>query len=125
MGYIIGPQTAGVMFAGGVLLVAGADAADLLLRQGRWPIRSIPAPCPLRQMGPSDLWITYIRPMGAGAVAAAGLITLVKTLPTIVTALSAGIKHMRNGAQAGAAKPIRTEKRLFHGCGPGRLQRCW
>jgi uncharacterized oligopeptide transporter (OPT) family protein len=60
-------------------------------------------------MGPSDLWITYIRPMGAGAVAAAGLITLIKTMPTIFAALSSGFRMMRKGKDAAAAKPLRTE----------------
>jgi len=69
-----------------------------------------PGTVPVGQMGPSDLWITYIRPMGAGAVAAAGLITLFKTMPTIVSALSSGFKHMRGGSTATEAKPIRTEK---------------
>ncbi len=63
-------------------------------------------------MGPSDLWATYIKPMGAGAVAAAGVITLIKTLPTIWSALTAGIKTMRPGAAAAQAKPIRTEDDL-------------
>jgi uncharacterized oligopeptide transporter (OPT) family protein len=49
--------------------------------------------------------------MGAGAVAASGLITLIKTLPTIVSALRAGFKNLRPGA-AGAAKPLRTEDDL-------------
>ena len=40
----------------------------------------------------------YIRPMGAGAVAAAGLITLLKTLPTIIAALRAGAKDLAAGA---------------------------
>ena len=44
----------------------------------------------ISEMSPSDLWTTYIRPMGAGAVAAAGLITLLKTVPTILAALKAG-----------------------------------
>jgi uncharacterized oligopeptide transporter (OPT) family protein len=47
--------------------------------------------------------------MGAGAVAAAGLITLFKTLPTIVGALRSGFKQMRHGSAAAAAQPIRTE----------------
>ncbi len=62
-------------------------------------------------MEPIDLWATYIKPMGAGAVAAAGLITLIKTLPTIFSALTAGFKTMRPGAAA-QAKPIRTENDL-------------
>jgi uncharacterized oligopeptide transporter (OPT) family protein len=65
-------------------------------------------------MDPSDLWSTYIRPMGAGAVAAAGLITLFKTLPTIVGALKSGLKTMGSGA-ASAEKPIRTEHDLSMG----------
>jgi uncharacterized oligopeptide transporter (OPT) family protein len=50
--------------------------------------------------------------MGAGAVAAAGLITLLKTIPTIVNALTAGLKTMKPGAGASKAKPIRTEDDL-------------
>src|SRR5262249_57549150 len=49
-------------------------------------------------MSPDDLWRTYIRPMGAGAVAAAGLITLIKTLPTIIAALRAGAKDLAAGS---------------------------
>jgi uncharacterized oligopeptide transporter (OPT) family protein len=49
--------------------------------------------------------------MGAGAVAAAGLITLLKTVPTIVNALTAGFRNMRPGGE-GSKKPIRTEHDL-------------
>ena len=65
-------------------------------------------------MGPSDLWVTYIRPMGAGAVAAAGLITLFKTLPTIIGALRSGFAQMRHRATA-VAEPLRTERDLSMG----------
>ncbi len=54
-------------------------------------------------MTPSDLWSAYVRPMGAGAVAAAGLITLLRTLPTIVSALKAGMGNLRKGTAAAAA----------------------
>jgi uncharacterized oligopeptide transporter (OPT) family protein len=70
-----------------------------------------PGTVPISQMGPSDLWITYIRPMGAGAVAAAGLITLFKTVPTIVGALRSGFAQLRRGSAA-EAEPIRTERDL-------------
>jgi uncharacterized oligopeptide transporter (OPT) family protein len=53
-------------------------------------------------MTPDDLWRSYIRPMGAGAVAAAGLITLLRTMPTIISALRAGLKDVR--AEGGAAQ---------------------
>src|SRR5262249_48778913 len=66
-----------------------------------------PGTVPISQMNPSDLWSTYIKPMGAGAVAAAGLITLCKTLPTIIGALRSGFKTMRGGGAAaeGATQP--------------------
>jgi len=70
---------------------------------------------PIAQMSPNDLWATYIKPMGAGAVAAAGLITLLKTLPTIFSALGAGFRNMKPGAAAAQAKPIRTEDDLSMG----------
>src|ERR1700684_3788255 len=65
-------------------------------------------------MGPSQLWSTYIRPMGAGAVAAAGLITLLKTVPTILNALLSGFQTMRPGSGE-KKKPIRTEDDLSMG----------
>jgi putative OPT family oligopeptide transporter len=110
VGYIIGPKTAGIIFAGGVF--SWLVLMPLLYFFGKaLPTPIYPGTVPIAQMGPSDLWSTYIRPMGAGAVAAAGLITLFKTLPTIVGALTSGFKHMRGGA-ATEAKPIRTETDL-------------
>ncbi len=82
MGYIIGPRVAGVIFAGGVF--SWLVLMPLIYFFGKaLPNPVYPGTMPIAQMGPSDLWSTYIRPMGAGAVAAAGLITLLKTLPTI------------------------------------------
>jgi putative OPT family oligopeptide transporter len=107
VGYIIGPRTAGVMFAGGVL--SWLVLMPLIYFFGKALSGPVyPGTVPIAQMGPSDLWITYIRPMGAGAVAAAGLITLIKTMPTIISALGSGIKNIRGG-KAAKAEPIRTE----------------
>jgi putative OPT family oligopeptide transporter len=109
VGYIIGPKTAGVMLAGGVL--SWLVLMPLIYFFGKELTHPMyPGTVPVGQMSPSDLWITYIRPMGAGAVAAAGLITLVKTMPTIIAALGAGFKHMRGGGAAATAKPLRTER---------------
>ena len=113
VGYIIGSRTAGIMFAGGV--VSWLVLMPLLYFFGKnLPNPVYPGTVPIGQMGPSDLWSTYIRPLGAGAVAAAGLITLFKTLPTIIGALKSGFKNMR-GATAGAAAPVRTEHDLSMG----------
>jgi uncharacterized oligopeptide transporter (OPT) family protein len=70
-----------------------------------------PSTIPIPQMTPDQLWGTYIRPMGAGAVACSGLITLIKTMPTIVAALKAGLKDVR-AKQAAAPVASRTERDL-------------
>jgi putative OPT family oligopeptide transporter len=113
VGYIIGPQVAGVIFAGGVF--SWLVLMPLIYFFGKdLPHPIYPGTVPIAQMSPSDLWATYIRPMGAGAVAAAGLITLFKTLPTIFGALSSGFRNLRPGSAA-KAKPIRTESDLSMG----------
>jgi uncharacterized oligopeptide transporter (OPT) family protein len=98
------------MFAGGVF--SWLVLMPLIYFFGRdLPHPIYPGTVPISQMGPSDLWITYIRPMGAGAVAAAGLITLFRTVPTIIGALRSGFAQLRRGSAA-AAEPIRTERDL-------------
>jgi putative OPT family oligopeptide transporter len=110
VGYIIGSRVAGVIFAGGVF--SWLVVMPLIYFFGKaLPNPIYPGQVPIAQMGPSDLWATYIKPMGAGAVAAAGLITLLKTVPTIWGALTTGLKSMRGGA-AEKAKPVRTEDDL-------------
>jgi len=101
VGYIIGPRIAGVIFAGGVfswlvLMPAIKFFGGLMTH----PL--FPGLMPIGQMSPDDLYSSYIRPMGAGAVAAAGVITLIKTMPTIVSALAAGLKDMRESRAMGA-----------------------
>lgn len=113
VGYIIGPRVAGVIFAGGVF--SWLVLMPLIYFFGKsLPNPVYPGTIPIAQMGPSQLWSTYIRPMGAGAVAAAGLITLLKTVPTILNALIAGFKTMRPGSGE-KKKPLRTEDDLSMG----------
>jgi putative OPT family oligopeptide transporter len=96
VGYIIGPRVAGVIFAGGVFSWLVLMPA-IYFFGSHYNLPLYPATKPIAAMSPSELWSTYVRPMGAGAVAAAGLITLLKTMPTIVGALSSGLKNMRAG----------------------------
>jgi uncharacterized oligopeptide transporter (OPT) family protein len=63
-------------------------------------------------MTSDDLWRFYIRYIGAGAVAAAGLITLVKTMPTIIAALTAGAGDLRQGDSGASAAVGRTARDL-------------
>jgi uncharacterized oligopeptide transporter (OPT) family protein len=110
VGYIIGPRIAGVIFAGGVFAWLVIMPA-IKFFGGQMPTPIYPGTVPIGGMSPDQLWRTYIRPMGAGAVAAAGLITLMKTIPTIVAALRAGFKDLGKGAAA-AASTRRTDRDL-------------
>ena len=111
VGYIIGPKVSGILFAGGIVSWLVVMPAIKFYGQlaGNTPIYPSTIPIPL--MTPDDIWRSYIRPMGAGAVAAAGLITLLRTLPTIFAALTAGMKKDGQGAGGGPeAASSRTDR---------------
>jgi putative OPT family oligopeptide transporter len=95
VGYIIGSRVSGILFAGGIISWLVIMPAIKFYGQlgGNTPI--YPSTIPIALMSPDQIWGSYIRPMGAGAVAAAGLITLLRTLPTIISALRAGLKDVR------------------------------
>jgi putative OPT family oligopeptide transporter len=108
VGYIIGPRVSGILFAGGIVSWLVMMPAIKFYGQlaGNTPIYPSTIPIPL--MTPDDIWRSYIRPMGAGAVAAAGLITLLRTLPTIISALRAGLKDARTqgGGESATSRRI-------------------
>jgi putative OPT family oligopeptide transporter len=110
VGYIIGPKVAGVIFAGGVFswLVV---MPTIYFFGSHFPGAIYPGTKPIAGMTPSELWGSYVRPMGAGAVAAAGLITLMRTMPTIFNALRMGAQNLR---RTSGPKPValRTEDDL-------------
>src|SRR5919198_1436017 len=121
VGYVIGPRIAGTMFAGGVL--SWLVLLPLLSILGGYinvPLPPIhpnfannPAtgmPFLLSEMSPAQIWSAYIRYIGAGAVLAAGLITLGRTLPTIIASAREGLKDF--GAGATATARLRTERDL-------------
>ena len=110
VGYVIGPRIAGVMFAGGVL--SWLVLLPLLSYLGNYmtvPLPPVPASgLRIDQMSAGQLWSAYIRYTGAGAVLAAGLITLARTVPTIVTSFRESVKDF--SAAGGAAATARTER---------------
>ena len=110
VGYIIGPKVSGILFAGGIVSWLVIMPAIKFYGQlaGNTPLYPSTIPIPL--MTPDDMWRSYIRPMGAGAVAAAGLITLLRTLPTIVAALTAGMKTAKKDGAAEADSSDRVDR---------------
>src|SRR5712672_1626820 len=111
VGYIIGPRIAGTLFAGGVFSWLVLMPAIRFFGQNS-TVPLYPSTIPIPQMTPDQLWITYIRPMGAGAVAASGLITLIRTIPTIVAALTSGLKDVRAERDGVAPASCRLDRDL-------------
>ncbi|MFM8361382.1 MAG: OPT family oligopeptide transporter, partial [Haliscomenobacter sp.] len=112
VGYIIGPRIAGVMVAGGVLSWLVLIPLITLIGSG------LSAPFPpetqrlVADMSPSEIWSRYIRYIGAGAVTFGGVITLIKTLPTIVSAFRDSLADLRNSRNGQVVEQSRTEKDL-------------
>ena len=110
VGYIIGARVAAIMFAGGVfswlVLMPAIHFFGSGLTQPLYPSTIL-----IKDMSPSALWSAYVRPMGAGAVACAGLITLIRSLPTIVGALTQGFRKA-GSRLAATAQPSRIERDL-------------
>ena len=119
VGYVIGPRIAGTMFAGGVLswlvLLPLLSILGAFITEPFAPIHPNFANNPdtgrpflISEMSPGQLWSAYIRYIGAGAVLAAGLITLARTLPTIVSSARGGLRDLSAGA--GGRTQLRTER---------------
>ena len=109
VGYIIGPRIAGYLFAGGVLSFFCLIPAIKLFGAGlAEPI--FPATVLIRDMGAMDVRGKYVYYIGAGAVTAAGLISLARGLPTIWGALVSGLGDFR-GANSGE-QVARTDRDL-------------
>jgi OPT family oligopeptide transporter len=129
VGYIVGPRIAGILVAGGVLAWVGLiplitvltppdRIAAQLVKLGYLASLTTPG-------GPGDwnpathtfasaaaaVYRAYVRQIGAGAVAAGGFITLLKTLPTIVSSFKESIRSLRGRAAGGGQVP-RTERDL-------------
>jgi OPT family oligopeptide transporter len=132
VGYIIGPRIAGVLVAGGVLswfvlipLLASLIPADTIANQlvkvgylknlataggsGAWD----PVTHTFRDYSEA-IYRAYIRQIGAGAVAAGGFITLIKTIPTIISSFRGSIGSLKKAGVEGVneERVPRTERDL-------------
>ncbi len=110
VGYIIGPRIASIMAAGGVLSFLVLIPAIKFFGEAAGGIVP-PATKPIKDMGTYDIYNEYILYIGAGAVAAGGIISLARSLPVIWHGLKGGIKDLRAGQAAAEATP-RTDRDL-------------
>ena len=107
VGYIIGPRIAGYLFAGGTLAYLVLVPAIKFFGEGlAAPL--FPANTLISQMSPGEIRANYIFFIGAGAVASAGIIALIRALPTILSAFRSGFQDLR-GSVGMAAQRIRTD----------------
>lgn len=110
VGYIIGIRTAAKMAAGGILSSFVLIPAIIFFGEGlSAPL--YPATKLISEMSPVDIWKNYILYIGAGAVAAGGIISLIQSLPTIGHSLFAGLSSLKN-KKSGAKTAVvpRTER---------------
>lgn len=130
VGYIIGPRIAGVLVAGGVLswlvlipLLSSLVDADLIASQlAKLGYISLDKAGGSMGWDPAThdfsnwsdaVYKAYIRQIGAGAVAAGGFITLIKTIPTIIASFKGSMGSLKSNAAAGQNTEVpRTERDL-------------
>ncbi|HXU35471.1 MAG TPA: oligopeptide transporter, OPT family [Blastocatellia bacterium] len=110
VGYIIGPRIASIMCAGGVLAYLVLIPAIKFFGEGSTAILA-PGTVPISEMNPAQIRSAYVLYIGAGAVAAGGIISLFRSLPTIWHGLKGGISDFRGGREAAARAP-RTDQDL-------------
>lgn len=98
VGYICGPKISSYMFAGGciswlvLIPLIVLFGSELTLYPGTVPIGELFA-----TGGASAIWSNYIKYIGAGALAAGGIISLIKSLPLIVRTFRDAMKSMKGG----------------------------
>ena len=107
VGYIIGPRIAGYLFAGGTLAYLVLVPAIKFFGAGlAAPL--FPATMLIRDMSAGQVRSNYIFYIGAGAVASAGIIALLRALPTILSAFKSGFQDLRGSAGTTATR-LRTD----------------
>src|SRR5215213_704239 len=110
VGYIIGPRIASIMCAGGVLAYLVLIPAIKFFGEGSTTALP-PGTVPISEMEPDAIRGAYVLYIGAGAVAAGGIISLFRSLPTIWHGLKGGLRDLRGG-QAAASNLPRTDQDL-------------
>ncbi len=108
VGYIIGYRSSAIMVGGGLLSWLVLIPAIALFGEGR-AVPLYPATSLIGAMSPDEIWSRYIRYIGAGAVAAGGIINLVKALPTIWDSFRSSFRDLKVSGGGADARP-RTQR---------------
>jgi len=112
VGYILGYRVSAMMVSGS--LISWVILIPLIAYFGSG-LETVIAPEPVKlisEMSTSEIWSRYVRYIGAGAVAAGGLISLSRAIPTIVTSFKVGLAQLKKRVGVSAESEKRTEKDL-------------
>lgn len=101
VGYICGPKISSYMLAGSTLSWFVLMPMIALFGAGA---TIFPGTDPISSLAPGDLWGTYIKYIGAGAVAAGGIMSLIKSLPLIVKTFKQAMGSMKKGRTASSLR---------------------
>jgi putative OPT family oligopeptide transporter len=112
VGYIIGPRVAGITFAGGVLSFLVLIPMIRFFGDGVGTPLLSPEGTLIRDMGPDEIHRAYVLYIGAGAVAAGGLISLVRSMPSIVEAFRRSVRTFLASRRGVVVDVPRTERDL-------------
>ncbi len=112
VGFILGPRIAAIMVAGGILSWLGIIPLIAYFGENLATPLFPEATMTISQMSPDEIWNRYIRYVGAGAVAVAGIITVFKSLPTMYSSLKMGIKELAGGKDILKPQKKRTDTDL-------------
>ena len=107
VGYICGPRISGYMFAGAIVGWIGIIPLITLIGGNNV---LYPATVPISELGYWGIWDKYIRYIGAGAVACGGIISLIKSLPLIVSTFKKAMKDYSNRESGNSS--VRTDQDL-------------
>jgi len=113
VGYIIGPRIAATMAAGGVLAYLVLIPLIKFFGEGlAGPLA--PGTIPIAEMGPGQIRQAYVLYIGAGAVTAGGIVSLVRSLPTIWQGLREGLRDV--GSARGPSATCRPSSSASASC---------
>ncbi len=111
VGYILGPKVAAIMVGGGLLSSLVIIPAIAYWGTGRAEPLYPETVMTIAEMSPSLIWTRYVRYIGAGAVATAGIITLIRSIPTMIESFRVGARQFRSRGDDSESIP-RTETDL-------------
>jgi putative OPT family oligopeptide transporter len=112
VGYIIGPRIAAIMCAGGVLAYLVLIPMISFFGQALTTPLAPETTTLIKDMDPGAIRNAYVLYIGAGAVAAGGLISVFRSLPTIWHGIKGGVKDFNASKTAGAPTTARTDRDL-------------